>query len=232
MIRGTISAGSNFGVGRSREPKYPAARKRPFCGLRAAPELLAPSDIRCTSCYTLPVLGTRAVFRDFADRVASLCHRGREDPDDRTDAARARRFMRLPFARDVYCFSWAAAETRGKDRANFSPTVRTLFVTPLTSRPPPSSCSSTIVSCRGNELISPVAEHLSLLPVFLTLLLNWRSGFSRRARVVGFTSFALRFVDLGLFLLSLVCTARDRSLHEDSGDEFRSTCANNIIVLC
>ena len=33
MIRGTISAGSNFGVGRSHEPKYPAARKRPFCGL-------------------------------------------------------------------------------------------------------------------------------------------------------------------------------------------------------
>lgn len=33
VIRGTISAGSNFGVGRSHEPKYPAARKRPFCGL-------------------------------------------------------------------------------------------------------------------------------------------------------------------------------------------------------
>lgn len=33
-MRGTISAGSNFGVGRSHEPKYPAARKRrSFCGL-------------------------------------------------------------------------------------------------------------------------------------------------------------------------------------------------------
>lgn len=33
-MRGTISGGSNFGVGRSHEPKYPAARKRrPFCGL-------------------------------------------------------------------------------------------------------------------------------------------------------------------------------------------------------
>lgn len=52
VIRGTISAGSNFGVGRSHEPKYPAARKRPFCGLCTASELLAASDIRCTSCYT------------------------------------------------------------------------------------------------------------------------------------------------------------------------------------
>lgn len=32
VIRGTIGAGSNFGVGRSREPKYPATGKRPFCG--------------------------------------------------------------------------------------------------------------------------------------------------------------------------------------------------------
>lgn len=34
VMRGTISAGSNFGVGRSHEPKYPAARKRrSFCRL-------------------------------------------------------------------------------------------------------------------------------------------------------------------------------------------------------
>lgn len=103
------------------------------------------------------------------------------------------------FAADVYCFSWAAAETRGKDRANFPPPYGSNgFCNAVNeSLSPPSSCSSTIVSCRGNELISPVAEHLSLLPVFLTLLLNWRSGFSTRAPVLGFTGFALRFVDVG-----------------------------------